>query len=251
MDADLIVIGNGVVGLSAALACRHRDPRLRVIVVGPSNRRGAATPAAAAMLAAASEARPSTFEDPATTAWIELLASAVDSWPDWVRDIADRSGVPSGLVPRTTRGMVVVGDEVDEGFDAIQEAATRLGIEMSSGRSGGGVARPTRPIPAMPEAGERGRHRSARTAPSPRRMRELQQDHQARREGPSCGTRTGGARVRGDDAGPEGSWSHPVPIASGCSCRVHRPPSPFPPSGSVTEWDCEAGSTRRPRGRLR
>lgn len=132
MDADLIVIGNGVVGLSAAIACRHRDPDLRVILVGPTDRRGAATPAAAAMLAAASEARPTTFEEPAATAWIELLATAVGSWPDWVRTIAQRSGVPSGLVPEITRGMVVVGDEVDEGFDAIHDAAARLGVAMTS-----------------------------------------------------------------------------------------------------------------------
>ena len=128
MDADLIVIGNGVVGLSTALACRHRDPGLRVIVVGPTDRRGAATAAAAAMLASASEARASTFQDAATTAWIELLADAVEAWPDWLREIAGRSGVPAGLIPEVARGMVVVGDEVDEGFDAIQDAATRLGV---------------------------------------------------------------------------------------------------------------------------
>ena len=132
MDADLIVIGNGVVGLSTAIACRHRDPGLRVILVGPTDRRGAATPAAAAMLAAASEARPTTFEDTASTAWIELLAAAVGSWPDWVRTIAERSGVPSELVPEITHGMVVVGDEADDGFDAIHDAAMRLGVAMTS-----------------------------------------------------------------------------------------------------------------------
>lgn len=127
MDADLVVVGNGVVGLSTALACRHRRPDLRILLIGPTHRPGAATPAAAAMLAAASEARPSTFDDPGTTAWLELVRDAVRRWPDWLVEIANRSGIPSTLVPDIAPGIAVVGDEHDAGFDAIEQAVRRFG----------------------------------------------------------------------------------------------------------------------------
>lgn len=125
--ADLVVIGNGVVGLSTALACRHRHPDQRIVLVGPSHRAGAASPAAAAMLAAASEARPSTFDDPGTTAWLHLVCQAVRHWPEWLAEVAERSRVPSSLVPRIARGVAVVGNEHDPDFDAILQAVKRFG----------------------------------------------------------------------------------------------------------------------------
>ena len=127
MDADLVVVGNGVVGLSTALACRQRDPDQRILLIGPSHRLGAASPAAAAMLAAASEVRPSTFDDPGMTSWIELVCEAVRHWPEWLAEVAERSRVPSSLVPHITRGIAVVGNEHDSGFDAILDAVERFG----------------------------------------------------------------------------------------------------------------------------
>ena len=126
MDADLVVVGNGVVGLSTALACRHRDPDLRILLVGPSDRPGAATPAAAAMLAATSEIRPTTFDDPGSAAWLELVLQAVRRWPEWLAEVAEESRIPSSLLPGIARGIVVVGDEHDPGFDAIEDAARRF-----------------------------------------------------------------------------------------------------------------------------
>ena len=139
MDADLVVVGNGVIGLSTALACGHRHPDLRIIVIGPSRRPGAASPAAAAMLAAASEARPSTFDDPGTTRWLELVCEAVRRWPEWLEELAERSRIPSSRVPGIARGIAVVGDEHDPGFDAIERASTRFGSpirEMDAGEIG-------------------------------------------------------------------------------------------------------------------
>ena len=127
IDADLVVVGNGVVGLSTALACRHLDPDQRILLIGPSHRPGAASPAAAAMLAAASEVRPSTFDDPGMTSWIELVCEAVRHWPEWLAEVAERSRVPSSLVPHITRGIAVVGNEHDSGFDAILHAVERFG----------------------------------------------------------------------------------------------------------------------------
>ena len=125
--ADLVVVGNGVIGLAVALACHDREPDLRIAVVGPSRRPGGATPAAAAMLAFASEARPRALVDPVEFAWLEFVAGSVRSWPSWLEGIADRAGLPESAVPRIASGVAIVGDAEDPEFDAIERAAERLG----------------------------------------------------------------------------------------------------------------------------
>ncbi|MEU1824939.1 hypothetical protein ABZ502_21235 [Streptomyces abikoensis] len=48
MTADVMIVGNGALGLSVAVETALRDPALRIAVVGPEPRPGSASVAAGA-----------------------------------------------------------------------------------------------------------------------------------------------------------------------------------------------------------
>jgi glycine/D-amino acid oxidase-like deaminating enzyme len=128
----VVVIGDGAVGLSIALACRERDSDASIAVIGPVGRPGAASPAAAAMLTAFAEVEPETLRDPGRRAKFELAHRSVPRWPDWIAAHADRAGLP---VPIISPGTVVTAtDPVVDGpvLAAISEAANSLDVAIQT-----------------------------------------------------------------------------------------------------------------------
>ena len=90
-EADVAVVGTGVVGLAVALELLHRG--LRVVVIGPRTgaHRGQGTRAAGAMLSTFSELEPHHDQERAHLETGERLAAAA-AWPQWLERIATAGG---------------------------------------------------------------------------------------------------------------------------------------------------------------
>ncbi len=129
---DIVVVGDGMLGLAIALACRDRAADARVVVVGPPSRPGAASPAAAAMLTAFAEVEPGTLRHAGRRAKFDLARRSVPRWPAWIAAFADRAGVPT---PALTSGTVVTAtDPAIDGpvLAAIAAAAEEHGVPFDS-----------------------------------------------------------------------------------------------------------------------
>lgn len=124
LNADVAVAGNGVLGLSVAVELARRAPGLRVVVVGPVSRPGAATVAAGAMLNCFAEVTDTTSHHPASWAKFALARAALDVWPDWLEGLRDAGGHAPSLVSPGT--FVVLGAQATptavRNFDAVQAA---------------------------------------------------------------------------------------------------------------------------------
>jgi glycine oxidase len=77
---DVVVIGNGALGMGVAYNLRKRDPNLAIAVVGPSHRNGGATVAAGAMINVWAEMAPGQYDNPALAERAELTVTAMDLW---------------------------------------------------------------------------------------------------------------------------------------------------------------------------
>src|SRR5262245_30796480 len=77
---DVVIVGNGILGLSLAYALMVQDRRLKVAVIGPRARPGAATTAAGAMINVWAEIVPGQFEDPALGERAQLSIGALALW---------------------------------------------------------------------------------------------------------------------------------------------------------------------------
>lgn len=122
---DIIIIGDGVIALSTALALHFEDPRLKIEIVGDRRREGAASTAAGAMINCFGEATQSIFHSDLSMKKFEHAFEALKLWDDWLERIADMSGKaerPSinwgTFIFLNTRGSGLD----DEGFDAIVAA---------------------------------------------------------------------------------------------------------------------------------
>lgn len=92
---DVLVVGAGIAGLTAALACAARE--LRVALIGPSLP-GAASLASAGVLAPSVRRRP-------LGAVHRFMVAARDRYPDFLRGLAERTGIR----PATVTGLLEVG----------------------------------------------------------------------------------------------------------------------------------------------
>src|SRR5690349_16682249 len=103
---DLVVVGNGVLGLSVALALAEEQPTATIGVVGPVDRPFGATPAAGAMLGCFGEVTAAGTASPEGRRKHELSLTARSMWPEWL----DRIDAPDGTV--TARETVVLLNSV-------------------------------------------------------------------------------------------------------------------------------------------
>ncbi len=91
---DVVVVGNGALGMGLAYQLRKRDPKLSIAVVGPSHRTGAATMAAAAMINVWSEIAVGQFDNPALADRAELTISAMGLWDEHCAALSEYSEQP-------------------------------------------------------------------------------------------------------------------------------------------------------------
>ncbi|MYT32025.1 MULTISPECIES: FAD-dependent oxidoreductase [unclassified Streptomyces] len=131
VTADVVIVGNGALGLSVAVETALRDRSLRIAVVGPEAHPGSASVAAGAMLNCFAEVTGRTGEHPASRAKFALAREAARLWPGWLERLAEVGrdvAVPVGNV----RGTLVVlgarstGDGVGS-MRAIRAAAEEHG----------------------------------------------------------------------------------------------------------------------------
>ncbi|MGP3978544.1 FAD-dependent oxidoreductase [Streptomyces sp. 8N114] len=132
--ADVVVVGNGVMGLSVALEIARQSPDSRVSVVGPPQRPMSATYAAGAMLNCFGEVTRYTSRHPATRARFALAREALDAWPGWIEMLAELAGPPAGPALRASHlpGTFVLlsgrsGAVAADNFEAMRAAAEQHG----------------------------------------------------------------------------------------------------------------------------
>ncbi|MEV6756704.1 FAD-dependent oxidoreductase [Streptomyces sp. NPDC051214] len=127
-SADVVVVGNGVLGLSVAVAAARRDTTLEVAVIGPPARPLAASAAAGAMFNCFGEVTQYTSRHPAAEAKFTVGRQALAKWPEWLEMLAASAGLEADAlrashVPGT---FVVLGARsgriAARNFEAMQSA---------------------------------------------------------------------------------------------------------------------------------
>lgn len=91
---DVVVVGNGVLGLSIARELSRPGTGARVALVGPPARSGSASTAAGAMLNVWAEMEPGCLEDPVLAARFSVPRRSLDLWPAHAAALAEESGLP-------------------------------------------------------------------------------------------------------------------------------------------------------------
>jgi glycine/D-amino acid oxidase-like deaminating enzyme len=106
---DVIVIGNGAVGLSIAHRLKTRAPELRLALVGEGARPGGASPAAGAMLNAWGDLVRDQFSWPVLVDRADLMITALQKWESFCEELRPFAAAPLApdwgtLVLETGRG---------------------------------------------------------------------------------------------------------------------------------------------------
>lgn len=127
---DVVVIGNGVLGMATAHALQLRNPDARVAVVGPAARPGAASAAAGAMMGCYGEVTAQLLRTEAGRAKLAKGLLAAQHWPAWLDSLND--SLPADERVALTPGTVVFsnsksGTIEDENYAAIVQALEQHG----------------------------------------------------------------------------------------------------------------------------
>lgn len=86
---DVIVVGNGALGLGLAYQLRKRDANLSIAVIGPSHRTGGATVAAGAMINVWAEMSAGQYDNPALGERAELTVKAMALWDQHCTELSE------------------------------------------------------------------------------------------------------------------------------------------------------------------
>lgn len=86
-EFDILIIGNGILGLSTAYALIQKEPKLRIGILGPKHQAYSGTLAAGAMLGAYGEITRSTFSSPYGLSKLKIAIQAATMWPSWIHEL--------------------------------------------------------------------------------------------------------------------------------------------------------------------
>jgi glycine oxidase len=130
MVFDVIVIGNGALGLSIAHRLKARAPEMRLAVLGPATRAGGATSAAGAMLNAWGELVRNQFAWPILAERASLMIESLPLWDGATADLQPFSTAPFApgwgtLVLDTGRG----GESEKHTLATVLEALAARGLD--------------------------------------------------------------------------------------------------------------------------
>lgn len=127
---DVVVVGNGVLGMATARALQLRDPTLRVAVVGPAHRQGAASAAAGAMMGCYGEVTAQLLRTDSGRAKLAKGILATRHWPAWLQGINaelpehERIAIDPGTIVFSNAKS---GTIEDENYAAIRQALEERG----------------------------------------------------------------------------------------------------------------------------
>lgn len=91
---DVVIIGNGILGLQTAYFLKKQDPRLNVALIGPSHREGSASVAASAMINVFGEIDHGLLDDSALWEKFKLTYRGGQRWDQHAIDISEFSDTP-------------------------------------------------------------------------------------------------------------------------------------------------------------
>jgi glycine/D-amino acid oxidase-like deaminating enzyme len=116
---DVIIIGNGAIGLACAFSLAERQCGLSIGVLGPKSRPGGASVAAGAMLGCHGELTAHGLSTELGQMKFSLHRRAKTLWPEWLGKLSER-----GMVPPLIEGTFVLvnalsGNIEDENFSTI------------------------------------------------------------------------------------------------------------------------------------
>ena len=123
---DVIVIGNGALGCSIAYRLKASDKTLKVAIIGPAARKGAATTTAGAMINVWAELAPGQFDDPVLADRAELTISGGCLWDDYCAELSESGSHPIDIkwgtyVINNSRGSPHERRAVDYMLDVMQK----------------------------------------------------------------------------------------------------------------------------------
>lgn len=111
---SVALLGNGVIGLSIAVALKRRTPELSVAVIGPAGRPGGASPAAGAMLGCFGELTERSLATPQGRLRFRLAQAASAAWDGWLAALRDLAGP---AVPEAAAGTHVFTNAASGAFE--------------------------------------------------------------------------------------------------------------------------------------
>jgi glycine oxidase len=127
---DIVIVGNGILGISTAYALTLEDPRLKIAVIGSFHRKGSATVAAGAMLNCFAEITKFTATSKHALSKFNMAKEALKRWPEWLGQINSElsptkklSIIPGTFVLLNTRA----GKRESENYAAIHQALLQCG----------------------------------------------------------------------------------------------------------------------------
>lgn len=127
MNYDVVIVGNGVLGCTTAFHLSLAAPDLRIALVGPRSRKGAASLAAGAMLNLFAELEADALANPHYKFKFDLGRRAKDLWADHVGLLNEYAGADDQVEIRL--GTFIVNNTRSDAFDdfsfeAVVEALT-------------------------------------------------------------------------------------------------------------------------------
>jgi glycine oxidase len=91
-EADVLIVGNGILGYSIAFALLQENASTRIVLIGPSTKTACASIAAGAMLNSFAELEDDSLAHEPGRAKFEMNRSAAGLWPAWVDRINKELG---------------------------------------------------------------------------------------------------------------------------------------------------------------
>lgn len=91
---DVLILGNGSLGLGLAYQLRRRDPGLKLAVVGPADRKGGATVTAGAMINVWAEIAAGQFENAALADRAEITIQSMALWDGFCAELSEFAEAP-------------------------------------------------------------------------------------------------------------------------------------------------------------
>jgi glycine oxidase len=127
---DVVVVGNGILGLTLAYFLKKKNPSISIALIGKNERPGCASLTAGAMFNLWAEITHGQFENEALAQKFALTKHGLDGWKTLVAELSEASGQPidakwGTYVLKTLRSTQIE----DRNFDYIKQTLKRFNVE--------------------------------------------------------------------------------------------------------------------------